>query len=90
MRRARGKVVIFHSRKNARGEPEAKVEAFDPDDEQMGQAVTEGQAVVVDLDTARYAEDAMEMGRLTNGVPSMKPIAQDVGGLQAPGTEKAM
>lgn len=89
-RQARGKIIIFHSRKNNRGEAEAMVDAFNPANEQMGLALREGEAVVVDLARARYSEDAMEMGRLSNGVPSVKAEAQDVGGLQAPGTERAM
>lgn len=111
--KARGKIVIFHSRKNKKGEVEpAQVEAFNPKDPNMEAAINAGEAVVVDLKTAKYSEDAMEMGRLsngnmiesrrgshvdpaapiifTNGVPSMRPEAQDVGGLLAPGTERAM
>lgn len=115
--KAKGKIVIFHSKKDKRGEvlQQPQVEAFDPKDASMEAAINAGEAVIVDLNTAKYSEDAMEMGRLsnvnmvesprqsshivdssatpiafTNGVPSMRPEAQDVGGLLAPGTERAM
>jgi hypothetical protein len=108
--KAKGKIVVFHKRKNSSGETQAQVEAFDLADTSMEAAIEAGDAVVVDLNTANYSEDAMEMGELNkyprsdrggrnevdrqpvfiNGVPSMRPEAQDVGGLLAPGTCRVM
>jgi hypothetical protein len=107
--RAKGKIVIFKSKRNSKGEKTTTVKKLDSNDEHMNLAIQQGDAMVVDLDTVRYPEDEMENGRmvnghtslemaqgagqgivLTNGVPSMKPEAQDVGGLQKPGTLKAM
>lgn len=112
-KKARGKIVIFHRKKNSAGEIEPQVEAFDPENESMEEAIVAGDAVVVDLDNAKFSEDAMELGNVQNGaagpvrgasyrgasyrgasfeggpgqpvfingVPSMRPEAQDVGGL---------
>ncbi|UZJ57584.1 hypothetical protein CBS101457_006904 [Exobasidium rhododendri] len=114
-RRNKGKVVVFHPVEDSNGvmEEEGKVVSFDPANKGQDKAVREGDAVVVDLTRASYAEDRMETGRsggggggagadaggegdtdasgkFVNGVPSMKAQAQDVGGLLAPGTSRAM
>jgi len=99
-------VIIFHPKENSLGETqEATVAAFDPESQQMEHAVRHGDATVFDLARASYSEDAMETGtageageagrsqetgKLINGVPSMKAEAQDVGGLLAPGTQRAL
>jgi aquaporin related protein len=129
-KKARGKIIVFHRRKNSTGGSAPQVETFNPADASMEAAITAGDAVVVDLDNAKFQEDAMETGTVQNGgaqnggapnlhprgasyqnsgargasmemtnqnqptfingVPSMRPEAQDVGGLLAPGTERAI
>lgn len=83
------KVVVYHGKEGQPGS--TRTVMYDPRDPEMEEAIRQGKATVVDPAAAERGElnsaEPIAPGMpLTNGVPSMRPEAQDVGGLQAPGT----
>lgn len=92
-RRLGRKFVVYHTKEGA-PRPTDSIVMYDSRDPAMQEAIRHGKATIVvpaDMEAGVATEAAADgkpatAPQLVNGVPSMRPEAQDVGGLQVPGT----